>query len=946
MLLETVGRSLTIKRHKGCRQLGRCFRISLLLALSGLLLWVGMLHARQTGYVYDANGRVVAVTANSSSTVQYSYNSVGHIKKTNAPMPAGQTAIFTFSPTHGVAGTTVAIQGQAFDGSVAGNAVTFNGAPASIIAASNNQLSVVVPAGTSSGPIGVTTNGQPITSAMPFTVDDTGAPPTIVQLNPMVAAVGELVAISGTHLYPIADSTTVQMGGENIFSIPSASDSKLQYIVPSDAVSGFVTVTTPYGEAVSATPIALLPSNVINTFSSVKSHYVIVNGPITNFGTDTAGQSAVMTFNAEQGDNVELTLNGITISGSSSTGVTVNVFSPSGVNMNIPYPGCSSTNPGAGCRLPLWNLPAGTYSVVVSPMDASAIMSFNVILDKDQVGPQLTANAPSEIALGAGQSERVTFNANAGDSAVLRLSGVNTSAPSGQQMLVQVWSPGASITGQDVYTSFDTTGSDSVNLTNLPATGIYTIVISTQYGTPGTGQVTWGPAIEGTLLQNGAAQSYQAYVPGQNIYLTFQADQDDNFELTFDNISSVGGGSGAMSVNVFDPTGANMNIPYPGCSTDNPGSSCRIPLWNLTAGTYLVVLSPQSVNTQISFKTTLLPDLIGSTLAVSAPINISLGQGQSERLSFNANAGEALALQLSGVNTVDPSGQPMYVQIWRPDAGTITGQNIYTTAQTATSTLINLPNLPVSGTYPIVVSLPYGTPGSARLALVQGVTSTLTENGPATNLQASTGGQDVYLTFTVNQGDNLELTFNGISVTGSGNSQLLINVYDPSGNNMHIAYPACSTSSPGSGCRLPLWNLVAGTYSVVVSPGDANGVIDFNATLDTDIIGPELIGNTPTTVNLLAGQSERFTFDANVGSNVALQLSDVSTSAPTGQAVNVQIWRPDAGTITGQNIYSTFSASTSNTDVLRNLPVSGTYTVVVSTGWGTPASGQLTFAPQ
>ncbi|WP_369149041.1 IPT/TIG domain-containing protein, partial [Burkholderia pseudomallei] len=503
-------------RERLRRQRDRWFRAGLI-GLLGLLLAGGIVHAQSTRYVYDANGRVVAVTGSDGSSAQYGYNSLGYVSQSGAPIPAGQSAIFTFSPTHGVAGTNVTIQGQAFSSSPAGDTVTFNGVPASVISASNNHLSVVVPGGATTGPIAVTANGQTENSATSFTIDDTGAPPTITQVSPVVA-VGGTVAVDGTHLYPVAGNTATQMGGVDMLSISSANDGELSYTVPSNAVSGHVAVTTPYGMATSATPVALLPSNVISAFSSVSSRYLTVNGPIINVGTHAAGQTAVLTFDAHQGDNLELTLNGITISGSNTNGVTVNVYSPTGVNMNIPYAGCSNSNPGAGCRLPLWNLAAGTYSVVVSPLDASATVSFNVILDADVVEPALVANTPSTVTLSAGQSERFTFQANAGDNAVLRLSGVSTSAPSGQSMWVQVWSPDAHlITGQNTFTSFNTTGSNTINLTNLPTAGTYTVVLSMPYGTPGNAQLTWGPGDGGVLSENGAAQSYQANVSGQNV---------------------------------------------------------------------------------------------------------------------------------------------------------------------------------------------------------------------------------------------------------------------------------------------------------------------------------------------------------------------------------------------------------------------------------------------
>ena len=83
--------------------------------LCSAVLWASAAQAQSTSYVHDANGRVVAVTANNSTSVQYSYNTLGHSTQISAPVTAGQLAIFAFMPTHGEAGAQVTIQGQGVD---------------------------------------------------------------------------------------------------------------------------------------------------------------------------------------------------------------------------------------------------------------------------------------------------------------------------------------------------------------------------------------------------------------------------------------------------------------------------------------------------------------------------------------------------------------------------------------------------------------------------------------------------------------------------------------------------------------------------------------------------------------------------------------------------------------------------------------------------------------
>ena len=262
---------------------------------------------------------------------------------------------------------------------------------------------------------------------------------------------------------------------------------------------------------------------------------------------------------------------------------------------------------------------------------------------------------------------------------------------------------------------------------------------------------------------------------------------------------------------------------------------------------------------------------------------------------------------------------------------------LYTIFNTATATTVNLTNLPSSGAYTAVVSIISGTAGSAQLTVASGVTGTQIDNGTVQSYRTNLAGQNVYLTFTANQGDNLNLTLNGLTITGSSANQVSANVFGPDGAKV-LTYN-CSTSNPGASCRLPLGNLAAGTYSVVVAPESPSSVISFNAILEPNTIGPALTLNVPTTVNLAAGQVEQYTFTANVGDTVALQLAGVSTS-PGGQDMYLQVYLP--GVAVSSGAYETFDSASASVFTMSNVPASGTYTVVASIIPGTPGAAQLT----
>ncbi|WP_259658983.1 IPT/TIG domain-containing protein [Burkholderia pseudomallei] len=851
--------------------------------------------------MYDANGRAVAVTANNGTSVQYSYNALGHASQVSGPLASGQLAIFTFMPTHGEAGTQVTIRGQGFDSDVANDTVSFNGTVATVLSASSTQLVTTVPSGAMTGPISVTIAGQTVVSATPFMVDDTGMPPTITQVSPQVVAMGDTVTVTGAHLDPVAGSTAVQMGDRSIPALAGASDPQLQYLVSGNAVTGYVTVETPYGSAMSPTPVVILP-NGVSVSSVTSSGNAVVNGTGVNLSMGASGQIGAVTFTAPQSGWVSLQTSAISTSASS---INYTVYAPG--NGVVQQGTVSSASPSI--HLP--HLVAGaTYVLLVQPIGGDAQMTVGV-----ESNALLAINVAATVVTSVpAQSRRVLFNAVAGQNLTFEINSTATT-PAGQSVTYTVYTP----TGAN-YASTTVGSSGVINLGALLVTGTYQVVSAPNNGTTGAMQIEVTTGVGGTL--SGAAQTYTTNLPGQNVYLSFTANQGDNLELTLSNLSVAG--NDHLHVNAYSANGTNIS------SYDCYVSwlNCRSGLWNLAAGSYTVVVSPPDTNSKLSFGAQLASDIIGPTLTPNASVLVNLNLPYVERYTFNANAGDTYALVLSNV-----MGQPMTVLVYRPDVGQIRGDTTYTSFRATNSQTLNLQNLPVTGTYTLVAyGDASGPSSSARLTLASGVTPSVGENAPSQSYTTPVTGQNVYLSFTANQGDNLELTLSNLSV--AGNDHLHVNAYNASGVN--ISSYDCYNSWVN--CRSGLWNLAAGTYTVVISPPDTNSTLSFGAQLTSDIIGPALTPNTTIAVNLDLPHVERYTFNANAGDTYALQLSNV-----TGQPMTVLVYRPDVGQIRGDDTYTSFTTSSSQTLNLPNLPVSGTYTLVLYTGTGGPSSSaQLT----
>jgi hypothetical protein len=152
--------------------------------------------------------------------------------------------VSTFSPASGSPGTTVTISGANLTGATT---VTFNGAAASFTVNSSSQITATVPSTATSGSVKVATPAGTATSSTSFTVTNTKtAPaPTISSFSPTSGPPGTTVTISGANL---TGATKVTFNGAAA-SFTVKSPSQIIAIVPANATSGPVAVTTPNGTA-------------------------------------------------------------------------------------------------------------------------------------------------------------------------------------------------------------------------------------------------------------------------------------------------------------------------------------------------------------------------------------------------------------------------------------------------------------------------------------------------------------------------------------------------------------------------------------------------------------------------------------------------------------------------------------------------------------------------
>jgi uncharacterized repeat protein (TIGR03803 family) len=157
--------------------------------------------------------------------------------------------IKSFTPASGVVGTSVKITGVSL---TQATKVTIGGKPASFTVNSDTQVTATVPAGAKTGAkIIITTAGGIASSPLAFTVV-----PSITSFSPTSGPVGTSVTITGNSF---KGTTKVTFGGVAATSFQVISDTQVDALVPTGAVTGPIAVTTPGGTGTSATNFTVTP---------------------------------------------------------------------------------------------------------------------------------------------------------------------------------------------------------------------------------------------------------------------------------------------------------------------------------------------------------------------------------------------------------------------------------------------------------------------------------------------------------------------------------------------------------------------------------------------------------------------------------------------------------------------------------------------------------------
>lgn len=464
----------------------------------------------------DSNGHINQLGL-SSSNVWQNQDLTAIATNAGGALPG----INSLSPTSGVVGTAVTINGNNFGTSQNTSTVTFNGTPASVSSWSNTQVLATVPSGASTGNVVVTVGGI-ASNGVSFTVD-----PAVNSVFPTSGPVGTVVTIAGTSFGANQGTSTVTFNG--VLATPTIwSNTQIVVPVPNGATTGNVVVTVG-GIASNVGSFAVAPG-----ITSVSPNSGIVGTQVTIAGT---------TFGASQGTST-VTFNGtlaavtnwsntqivtsvpvgattgnvvVTVGGLASNGVAFTVTSPFITNLSPPsgVVGSSVTINGAnfGSSQGGSTVNFGGHQVTPTSWSANAIgivVPSNASLGSNSVTVTVsgltsnsaiyvvTSTAPPVINSLSPSSGPVGISVTIAGSNFGNTQGSSTVTFNGVAASVSAWSSG-SITA--VVPNTATTGPVVVSVGGAPSAGVlFTVLVP-----PVVSSVTPSTAPPGTAVTiNGA----------------------------------------------------------------------------------------------------------------------------------------------------------------------------------------------------------------------------------------------------------------------------------------------------------------------------------------------------------------------------------------------------------------------------------------------------------
>jgi hypothetical protein len=410
---------------------------------------------------------------------------------------------------------------------------------------------------------------------------------------------------------------------------------------------------------------------------------------------------------------------------------------------------------------------------------------------------------------------------------------------------------------------------------------------------------------------------------GQSTRALIAAVAGEQKALMVSGLTTVPAGS-RLDYTIVFPNGTTFRVG----SASGLGSTTQLPPFTQT-GTHAAVFAANTTTTQSAFKVGL---LAGVALPVDGgAVDLALANpGEGARLNVAGVAGQNLGLGITGLVLSPVTATYASIAVHKPDAGLLASVNCRVDGRECA---VNLTNLPVTGTYSIIVQPASGATGSLQAWLSRDAAGALASGTPL-RLTLARPGQNARLTFPGTVGALIALQVRDV-VTNPAAQGLFITISKPDGSWLTYSHLT------GAGQILVAPPLpVTGTYTVFLEPeAAAKGA----ATASMEVLldpGQSLAVDGPTSDAAigLPGGSARYTFAGTAGQNLGLGVSNMALNPKVD--ATVYVYGPNGAQLTA----FTCAAATGGCGSNHNLQSAGTYGIVVRPSAGATGAFRVTLS--
>ena len=523
------------------------------------------------------------------------------------------------------------------------------------------------------------------------------SPITIAGFAPLSGPTGTLVTITGTGFGATPTTNAVTFNGV-AGTVVAATVTTLTVAVPTGAATGRIAVAVAGNTATSAQDFVVAAPGVPTI-----TGFTPAAGPpgtaVTVTGTN---------FNAAPGaTTVKLNQNAAT-----PTSVTT-------TQLAFAVPAAT----GSG-RIRIATTAGSAVSAVDFVVPPGSIAASDIITTT-----RLSANG-QEQGLGlfaAGKYGAVLFDGNAGDwlSLQFRNFAVN---PASATIAYTIYKPDNTQLASGKLSAANL----SIHLPALPAAGTYTMLLAT-----GIAQVALDVRLESNVFVPADGTTLAvARSAGQSTRALIAAVAGDQKTLMVSGLTTVPAG-GRLDYTIVFPNGTTFRVG----NAIGLGSTTQLPPFTLT-GTHAVVFAANTTTTQSAFK-------VGFLAGVALPVDggaVDLAianPGEGARLNIAGVAGQNLGLGITGLVLSPVTATYASIAVYKPDAGLLASINCRVDGRECA---VNLTNLPVTGTYSVIVQPASGATGSLQAWLSRDAAGALASGTPL-RLTLARPGQNARLTF-------------------------------------------------------------------------------------------------------------------------------------------------------------------------------------------------------